>query len=870
MPLSFSKSTSPWGLSAATEGLSLIFSGEYSLSSVKEFEQDFRIKKYWKIGSWLLISIGILCLVFQIWLSYTSQNWLFLFKHEILNVPIILSLLTGLYLWAQNKEQEIAQAALNIFFLNQDWHGNINKSPNEADVFKLLSPFAKVAWQAAVKTSLEKNFKNLSLNELLISLLETSDVSEACFRLGINSADLKKFLVNNPAELPPNDEILKLPFLAFEAAQSLHNKSVDPLMLFCAAVKMVGENSSLGKLMVKLDISQEKLETVAAWIFNIKILRDDLRLFKKLSSLKPLGNMNIGLTAVPTPHLDRFTTDLSLNARFGRLPLALGRHEDFEEIFQLFSENSRQILVKGEVGTGRSTLINELAFKMATEQVPKTLQDKRLLKLEISGILGAQGKSENSLESALNEAANSGNIVLVIEDIEQLAKARSASGLNLLEILVNFLQNTSLQVIATCDLNAYVDFLQKTPNFTQVFAEYELKQLSSQQITLATCIKASLLEHKHNCLFLFQSIERSIELTNELVFGLGQPQKAIQLLSETAAKIKSTSNEPRIIDQSDIENSISQKTHIPEGAVTGKEADKLLNLEKVLSESIVGQKPAIKAVCEALRRTRSGLTSGTRPLASFLFLGPTGVGKTEIAKTLAKEYFGKEEFLLRLDMSEFSGFDGMIKLLGQKGDLADPPLIKHLKNYPYCLLLLDEFEKAAPQIHNLFLQVLDDGRLTTSRGELLDMSHALIIATSNAGTKDIQEGIKAGETLDKIKSRLFESVLLKIFPPELLNRFDSAIVFSPLTPSDVAQIVGLQLKILQKKLTGKGITLAFSNNVVEHIAKNAFDPSMGGRPVRRYIQDHIESFIAELLLSKKIGRGFKGLVDIKNNELIIS
>ncbi len=872
MPLSFSKNNSTWGLSATSEdGLSLVFSGEYSMQKVLDFEQQFRVKKYWKIGTWLLLSIGLICLIFQTWFNYNAQNWLFLFKHEILNVPIILSILAAMYLWAQKKEEEKRQAVLNVFLYNQNWGSNQkNNSVKELDVLDLFSPWAQVAWQEAVKKSLLKNLPALSLNELLLSLLNTSEVSESCFRLSINSKELKQFLENNPTEAKKLSDILKVPFLAFETAQILHNKSLDPLMLFCACVKTAGENSSLGKLFVKLNVSQEKLETVCSWIFNLKILRDEIRLFKKLSGLKPLGNMNIGLTAIPTPHLDRFTTDLSLNARLGRLPLALGRHEDFKEIFQLFSQNSRQILIKGEAGTGRSTLINELAFKMATEQVPKTLQDKRLLKIEISGILGAQNKSEASLESLLSEAAHSGNIVLVIEDIEQLAKARSASGLNLLEILVNFLQNTSLQVIATCDLNSYVDFLQNTPNFTSVFSEYELKQLNSKQIALAACIKASLLEHKHNCIFLFQSIERAIELTNELIHGLGQPQKTIQLLSETASKNKSTATGPNIITPGDIEKTISLKTHIPEGQVLEKEADKLLNLEKVLAKSIVGQKLAIKAVCEALRRARSGLSSTSRPLASFLFLGPTGVGKTEIAKTVAKEYFGKEEFLLRLDMSEFSSYDGMQKLLGQKGEPSDPPLIKHLKNYPYCLLLLDEFEKANQQIHNLFLQILDDGRLTTSRGELIDMRHVLIIATSNAGSKDISDGIKAGLTPDIIKTRLFDSALAKIFAPELLNRFDATIVFSPLMPEEMENIVALQLKVLQKKLETKGINLAFSKNVLKNIAKNAFDPSMGARPVRRYIQDHVESFIAELTLSKKIDRGFKGLVDLENGELTIS
>ncbi|MBL8029635.1 MAG: ATP-dependent Clp protease ATP-binding subunit [Candidatus Doudnabacteria bacterium] len=860
MSINISKNKTPWGTPNDFEGINLNFSAAYNLSSINNFYQALKIEQYSRFTLWSLVFIGITALLFQLILSFYNQDWSFFFVPQLLNIPTALALFSSLYLWAKQKEQQAKDHSLNLLYLNPVWQiENSRKNTATVDIFEIFNLQAKLAWQKASELSLQENLSVPSLNHILSCLLESLDLKEACLRLGINSKDLIKFINKNPTISSRTPE---LPFISFEIALKLHNKSIDPLMLFCACVKILEENSALSKLFTKLEISQEKWEAVSAWIFTLRILQDDIRLFKKLSKLKPTGDMNVGLTAVPTPFLDRFSTDLTWQARLGRLPISVGRHEDLEELFQLFAQNNKYILIKGEEGTGRSALVNELAFKMETEQVPASLQDKRLVRLEISGILGNPQKSEVILEELLNEAAKSGNIVLVVEDIEQMSKARTISGLSLLELFTDSLQSLSLQAIVTCDPEAYVDFLQKTPNFTQIFTEHELKTLTPDQILLAACVKASLIESHHNCIFLFQAIEKSIALSNELLRGVGQPQKAVQLLTETASKSKSKNKEPILITAEEIEKIISDKTHIPQNTINGDEAQKLLTLEVVLSQSIIGQTQAIKAVCESLKRARSGLASDTRPLASFLFLGPTGVGKTEVAKTLAREYFGKEEFLLRLDMSEFAGGDAMYKLLGAKGEEFDPPLIKHLKNYPYCLLLLDEFEKARTEIHNLFLQILDDGRLTTAKGELISLSHCLIIATSNAGTKNIQDGFKSGKNLEEIKTELFQNALLKTFAPELLNRFDSTVVFSPLSPQDTKAIARLQLKDLQKKLDAKGIKITFTENVIEDIAKNAFDPLLGGRPVRRYIQDHVENFIADLLLNKKLNKGHKGSIDI--------
>jgi ATP-dependent Clp protease ATP-binding subunit ClpB len=243
-------------------------------------------------------------------------------------------------------------------------------------------------------------------------------------------------------------------------------------------------------------------------------------------------------------------------------------------------------------------------------------------------------------------------------------------------------------------------------------------------------------------------------------------------------------------------------------------------------------------------------------------VGPTGVGKTELAKTLAAVYFGDEKYLLRLDMSEYRGDDGMRKLVGIPGQSVTTPFITHLKTYPFSLFLLDELEKASGEVLNLFLAVLEDGRITTAGGQTLDLTHTIIISTSNAGTPEIQAGITAGRSLESIKSELLEKILVDYYRPEFLNRFDGVILFEPLKPGEIEQITALQLSAVTKKLEDRKIKITFTQPAIQKVATEAFDPLLGGRPIRRYIQDHVESVIAKLLLSKQLERGGEVVIDV--------
>lgn len=857
MDIEFRSSNGQWPVEASVEGAQLVFSGSFDSRRIALEKAKYRFDRTLRVVLWVVAITGAVSLVFSAMTNFTVQTPWFLFERDLFNIFFWVSVVGDLYLWAfvQNQKHE--------YGLSLTKRAQAGSSAEPVDVYDLFSHPAKDAWNQAATLAQKHNSQTVSVEDVLLSLCATKDVQVALFRLGINIQEFTEVIAKNSQPTTVDN----LPFVAYQKMRQLHNNLVDPVMLLCGAVSMLPTEHAVQQYFFELGITEETLEVVAVWIFNLRLVREEDHVFRQLAKLKPSGGTNKGLTAVPTHYLDQFSQDLTIQAKFHQLPISLGREADLENIFKTLGENNSSLLIKGEEGTGRTTVINMLAHHMVMEDVPPLLQDKRLVRLETSALVGAKLPAEQVLNQALNEAAASGNIVLVIEDIDALARASGAQGLSLLEILVNQLQETNLTVIGTTTPDNYLNYVHQQPNFDQVFVSYELQDLSLQAVQAACCIRASIIESQTGVVFMFSAIESAITLSDRYFKDSGQPQKSIALLQEAASKVKGSAE--KVVTGEVIQKVIGEKTHIPAENITASEGEKLLNLEQELGKYIIGQKEAVAAVAESLRRARSGLSSGTRPLASFMFVGPTGVGKTELAKTLTRIYFGDERYLLRLDMSEYQGDMGLTKLLGVQGATTNTPFVNHLKNYPFCLFLLDEFEKASHDVLNLFLQILEDGRLTTSAGQTLDLTQTIIIATSNAGTKDIQAGLQQGESLEQIKGRLLDEILLQHFAPELLNRFDGVILFTPLTPSEVEQIAGLQINHLAKNLLDKGYKVSFGSALVSDIAQKAYDPLLGARPIRRYIQDHVEGIIAKLILAQQLNRGSSATVDLENGEIVV-
>lgn len=631
--------------------------------------------------------------------------------------------------------------------------------------------------------------------------------------------------------------------------------------------------------------------------------------------------------------LDKFGRDLTQAAKNGEIDPVIGREKEIQRVIQILSRRTKNnpVLI-GEPGVGKTAVAEGLALEIAKGNVPEILKDKRVVSLDLTGMVAGakyRGDFEERIKAAIDEVKKSKNTILFIDELHTIVGAGAAEGsADAANILKPSLARGDFQVIGATTLNEYRKYIEKDAALERRFQPVKVGEPTPEQaVQILKGLRDSYEAH-HKVKITDEAINAAVTLSSRYIADRYLPDKAIDLIDEGASKVRLASltspdnvkeledeiadyekekasaiNEQdferaaRLRDEQkelqtklddakkkwqeqqkgnsgevtaeDIAKIVSEWTGVPVVQLTKEESERLLNMENVLHERVIGQSEAVTAIAKAIRRGRVGLKDPKRPVGSFIFLGPTGVGKTELCKALAEAMFGDEDAMLRLDMSEYMEKHTVSKLIGSPpgyvGFEEGGQLTEKVRRKPYSVVLFDEIEKAHPDVFNMLLQILEDGRLTDSQGRTVDFKNTIIIMTSNVGARLItekqsslgfnSENENAEESEKKDIKELVTGELRKVFRPEFLNRVDDIIVFNKLNKDEIKQIAVKMLKTLENRLDKMNIKISFTDNAISEIADKGFDENYGARPLRRAIQNEIEDPLSEQMLEGKVKDG---------------
>lgn len=664
----------------------------------------------------------------------------------------------------------------------------------------------------------------------------------------------------------PNYEIKDIEIVgkkAFELARQSGSQYIGPRHFFVAILMDI---QNIDNLLLKFDLKISNFVECLNYLEKKKNTWRRVYFWDEDFTIRHLKGVNRGWLGVPTPQLDKYSDDWTKQAAsVGFAELIRENGVDKEIINILSQQTSRNVIVVGPPGSGKTALIRHLAQQIVTGDAPDSMATKRLVVLDLTKLLAGiktQGELAERIKDIFEEVEFAQNVIIVIEEIHELGIGEVGSSFNLYSLMQPYLEKDTFQFIGTDEFENYSRVLEKNGSFARIFRKVEIVPatiVDTLNILEYRAIEAEKDSHKRYSKKLrvaFIALKTAAELSQKYVKERCLPDSAIQVLKEAL-----TESVNGWVTKDVIKSVISSWVKVPIMEIDSKDKDRLLNLENELHARIIGQEQAVTVIANSLRRSATGLNEEGRPIGSFLFVGPTGVGKTELAKTLADIYFKTSGAFIRFDMSEYQNPESVIRLIGTRDEGG--LLTESIRNRPYSLLLLDEFEKANEKILTLFLQVLDDGRLTDGTGKIISFENTIIIATSNAGSLLIAEGIQQGNNLDSIDKQVLAE-LLKVLKPELVNRFDDVVLFKPLSQVELQKIVQFKLSALQNQMKAQGYLLEFDEGVIAQLAKIGFDPVMGARPLRRLIQDTLESNLSKLILENKLikGQPFKAGADL--------
>jgi ATP-dependent Clp protease ATP-binding subunit ClpA len=779
-----------------------------------------------------------------------------IWKADIAHLIFGLSGLTSMYALSLFEQHQTSECSL--FDLEQEV---AEASPGQTIT---ITPYANKRVEGLLQkaTTVAAQLQREVVDEgvLLLALLYEPRIQMMIARLELPPVQLtdalRKLLANGPTipqsvtYAPQVRERIYQAFSIAEQAQFPYLDIEDILLAYA------GDPREYSGLFQEFHITSKQLFAAARWYAGEQERIRQWSFWLERGRARPKGFMNRAWTALPTPFLDQFSVDITKRAAAGALPSATVRKAEIARALEILSStNHNNVLFVGEPGVGKDTIVGGIALRMIEEQVPEVLKDKRLIEVDLSQLL-TRGDAEQNVQQMLAEVSQAGNVMLVIPEVQSLV-GTSENALDAAGILSSALKQGAVQIISTATYADYHRYVESNAVLTSLLTIVEVKPASVEQTIDILEEEAPQIESKHQVRLTYPAIEHAAQLAERYLTDQVLPMSALTLLGESAAMVHNRSES--WVRKEDVEKTIETKTSIPVGEATAAESDKLLHLEETLHSRVVGQKEAVDAVANALRRARAGLHDTKRPISSFLFVGPTGVGKTETAKAIADIYFGEKSHFIRLDMSEYQDAKAVYRLIGAPAADTDSyteggALTQAVREHPYSLILLDEIEKAYPEVLNLFLQLLDDGRLTENTGRTVHFQNCIVVATSNAASPEIiklmQEGVNPAELPKQILSLLQQS-----FKPEFLNRFDGIIPFHALTLPEIEQITSIMLRELAATVATQGITLTFAPDAITKLAQLGYDPLYGARPLRRTIQDKVEALLAKLILGKQTGNG---------------
>ncbi len=667
---------------------------------------------------------------------------------------------------------------------------------------------------------------------------------------------------------------------------------------------------------------------------------------EKSPTVAPMGKQSKAKAPSNTPTLDKFSRDFTQMADEQKFDPIIGRNNEIERVIQILSRRTKNNpCLVGDPGVGKTAIAEGLAQKIISGDVPETLKDKRVMALDLSAMVAGskyRGEFEERIKKVLGEVKSSSNIILFIDELHTIIGAGAAEGaIDASNILKPSLARGEIQVIGATTMNEYRKHIEKDAALERRFQPVKVEEPSEEEAVEMLKGVRDKYEAHHSVKITDDAIFAAVRLSARYIADRFLPDKAIDLLDEAASKVRLTTftappnikeleekltelekekesaikteeyekagriknnqneikaqleqakqqwndtntNTTHIVDEERIAEIVAGWTGIPVKSIQEEESQRLMNMEQILHNRVIGQHEAVKAVSKAIRRGRVGLKNPRRPIGSFLFLGPTGVGKTELSKALSEVLFGNEDSIIRIDMSEYMEKHSVSKLIGSPpgyvGYDDGGHVSEKVRRKPYSVVLFDEIEKAHPDVFNILLQILEDGHITDSQGHRVDFKNTVLIMTSNAGARNIIAPKKLGFVSDEDSQKTYEDMkrgvmeeVKNIFRPEFLNRIDDIIVFHPLDKDDVKEIVKLMSKeVVDRVMSAMNIEIELTDSIIEYISKEGFDKAFGARPLRRAIQNKIEDQLAESILEGKVKSGDKVKVDYDGEKVSIS